>query len=125
MAIDVSLTKIGNTSVQNAQTAIKNPILIQKYQNNDSETLEKDLKISQKNENLEKDLKIFEEGLEKLKKVVHSDMKLEVNKDADRIVVKIIDKDNGEVIRQIPPEEIVNLIKNMNEFLGVFLDQKI
>jgi len=52
-------------------------------------------------------------------------MKLEVNKDADRIVVKIIDKDNGEVIRQIPPEEIVNLIKNMNEFLGVFLDQKV
>jgi len=39
---------------------------LKKYQNNDSETLEKELKISQKNENLEKDLKIFEEGLEKL-----------------------------------------------------------
>ena len=42
-----------------------------------------------------------------------------------RNVVKIIDKDTKEVIRQYPPEEILNMLQKMYEMLGIFVDQKL
>ncbi|MCM2971602.1 flagellar protein FlaG [Larsenimonas suaedae] len=38
-----------------------------------------------------------------------------LNDDIDRMVVQLVDKSNGEVIRQIPSEEMVNIIQRMKE----------
>ena len=40
------------------------------------------------------------------------------------IVIKIIDNKTDEVIRQIPPEEVVELRKRLSDIQGLFLDKK-
>lgn len=48
-----------------------------------------------------------------------------IDETTKRKVVKIIDKDTKEVIRQYPPEEILNMLQKMYEMLGIFIDQKL
>lgn len=52
-------------------------------------------------------------------------LKFELHDDPRRIVVKIIRDDTGEVIRQIPPEDLVKMDEQMRSVLGMFFDQKI
>lgn len=40
------------------------------------------------------------------------------------IMVKIIDDNTGEVIKEIPPEKILDMIAKFEEIDGVFIDEK-
>lgn len=52
--------------------------------------------------------------------------KLEFNNHdkSNRILVKVIDTNTDEVIREIPPEKIVDMVANMMEIAGIFLDER-
>ncbi len=52
--------------------------------------------------------------------------RLSFTKDEDTgdIVIKIIDNETNEVIRQIPPEELEQLRKRLGDILGLILDKK-
>ncbi len=41
------------------------------------------------------------------------------------LVVRVLDKDSGEVIRQIPPEEMLKLREKLEELTGVLLNGKV
>ncbi len=45
-------------------------------------------------------------------------VRFEMYKDTDELVINLIDRDTGEVIRQIPPEEILGLHKTLKELSG-------
>ena len=45
--------------------------------------------------------------------------------DPKMIVVKVENKQTGEIIRQIPPEEIVRLARNIEKLLGLLMDEKV
>lgn len=42
-----------------------------------------------------------------------------------RIIVKVVDTVTGEVIKQIPPEELVETYRKLAEALGVLIDRKV
>lgn len=44
--------------------------------------------------------------------------------DSDQIQVLIIDQESGKVIREIPPEEIIEAMARFREFVGWLLDKK-
>jgi flagellar protein FlaG len=44
------------------------------------------------------------------------------NDDANQTIVKVIDRETDEVIRQIPPEELLSLTKHLNELRGNIVD---
>jgi flagellar protein FlaG len=44
------------------------------------------------------------------------------NNDENETVVKVIDRETQEVIRQIPPEELLELTKHLNEMQGNIVD---
>jgi flagellar protein FlaG len=48
----------------------------------------------------------------------------EVDKEVDKVIVKVIDSEQKEVIRQIPSEEAIKLSKNIKEMLGLLFDSK-
>ena len=48
-----------------------------------------------------------------------------VDNDTGSTVINIVDSENGEVIRQIPPEELLRLREKMGEIQGLLLDRKI
>ncbi|HNR64059.1 MAG TPA: flagellar protein FlaG [Thermotogota bacterium] len=73
---------------------------------------------------LEEIVQDLESSLEKMKGVLRSNLQFEVDKKAEMVVVKIVNKDTGEMIRQIPPDDIVKLIQNLNEFIGALMDER-
>lgn len=45
-------------------------------------------------------------------------VRFEMHKDTQDLIINLVDTDSGELIRQIPPEEIVNLHKQMQDLRG-------
>ena len=50
-------------------------------------------------------------------------LRFEVDKDTDKVIVKVVDRATGEVIRQIPNEEVVRIARLMSEGSGLLVDQ--
>ncbi|MGA1847482.1 flagellar protein FlaG [Deferribacter abyssi] len=46
-----------------------------------------------------------------------------IDRDLNQIVVKIVDSEKNEVIRQIPSEEALRLAKNIKEMVGLLFDK--
>ena len=40
-------------------------------------------------------------------------------------IIKIVDDRTGEVIRQMPPQELLNFMRNLTKMLGNFLDERV
>lgn len=49
-------------------------------------------------------------------------IRFEIDSELDAVIVKVIDKESGDVIRQIPPEELVELSKKIKDYNGYILD---
>jgi flagellar protein FlaG len=48
-----------------------------------------------------------------------------VDQDLKRVVVKILKGDSGEVIRQIPPQEVIDLAKNLSGSKGLLFGEHV
>ena len=53
------------------------------------------------------------------------DLNIQVNDKTGEIVVQIFNQQTDELIRQIPPEEMVKIRERMAEFRGVLCDEKV
>lgn len=59
--------------------------------------------------------------------VLNRKVKFSVDTDSNRVIIRILDKETNEIVRELPPEALVKLHKKMKEamgILGVFVDQK-
>lgn len=67
---------------------------------------------------------------EAMEKIVHTakffnkEIHLEVEEDLNMVIVKVIDGETDEVIRQIPLEEIVELSRNAKNLRGLLIDRE-
>ncbi len=59
-----------------------------------------------------------------LLKRLNTELKLEVDAESNRIIVKVIDAESKEVVRQIPAEEFIELSKRMEDAVGMLFDKK-
>lgn len=50
-------------------------------------------------------------------------LQFEIDKDIDKVIVKVVDRDSGELIRQIPSEEAVRIAKVLGRVPGLLMDQ--
>jgi flagellar protein FlaG len=70
----------------------------------------------------------IQEALEKLERtsyIFDRRFKFSVNREINRIVVKVIDAATDKVIKEIPPEEIQRLVARIRETIGLLVDEKI
>lgn len=47
-----------------------------------------------------------------------------VDDDSDRLVVQVVDRQTDQVLRQIPPDEILALVGRINDMIGLLIDEK-
>ncbi len=52
-------------------------------------------------------------------------LEFSINEDINQVIVKIVDQDSGEVVKQIPPEDVVRVHARIREAIGLLFDQKI
>ncbi|SMB82782.1 flagellar protein FlaG [Desulfonispora thiosulfatigenes DSM 11270] len=48
-----------------------------------------------------------------------------IHEKTKEIMVKVIDKNNDEVIREIPSEKILDMVASMWDLAGIFVDEKV
>lgn len=70
----------------------------------------------------EKDLDDLLEKLNLDSNFINKAIRFEKNYDYDRIVVQVINKDTGELIKQLPPEHVLEFNRLYQEFTGMLFD---
>ncbi len=69
------------------------------------------------------------QSVERLEKTIsmikHNKLEFSIHEETGRTVVKIVDQDTGKVIKQLPPEELLDLAAKLEEMSGVLFDKKI
>jgi len=52
-------------------------------------------------------------------------LEFSMHKESGRTMIKVVEKDTGNLIRQIPSEEVLDLVTRMGEVLGIFFDKRV
>lgn len=50
---------------------------------------------------------------------------ISIHEKTHEIMVKVLNKDTGELIREIPPEKTLDLVAKMMELAGILVDEKV
>lgn len=51
-------------------------------------------------------------------------LQFEIHEETHRIMVRVIDSQSGEVIREIPPQKILDMVGEMWKMIGLLIDEK-
>lgn len=65
------------------------------------------------------------EALYELPEMLQTALSFQVDAESDSVVIKVIDKRNDQVIRQIPNEDILKLREKMDEITGLLLNKSV
>ncbi len=52
-------------------------------------------------------------------------LQMSVDSDLDRVIVKIVDSQSGQVIRQIPAQDLINLAKQLKSLSGLLVEKHV
>ncbi len=118
MAINPTLSSFQNSAAYDASkdnTANANKEIDTKEM---TDTEKKNLPVSEK---------FIIEAIEKANKAIEgarTEFRFSIHKETHEIMVKVMDKDKGEVIREIPPKDILDMVAKMWELAGIIVDEK-
>jgi flagellar protein FlaG len=65
------------------------------------------------------DAKTMREAVDEMQnrvQMVRRDLQFTIDEDTQEVVVKVLDRESGEVVRQIPSEEVLAMLKRMREW---------
>jgi flagellar protein FlaG len=65
------------------------------------------------------------EKLNRLLGLINKRMKFEIHDKTQRVMVKIIDEDSGEVLNEIPPKKVLDMLSSLSDFVGLMVDEKV
>jgi flagellar protein FlaG len=57
--------------------------------------------------------------------IFNTKIAFEIDKETRKTVLKIIDAQSNEIIRQIPPEELLAISKRISELLGLIINARV
>jgi len=77
---------------------------------------------TEKKENV--DMPKLTEQLNKLAERENLDVSFGYNEKIDRVIINVLDKNTGEVIRKLPSEDAVKFAEGMEDMLGKLFDSK-
>ena len=73
----------------------------------------------------EKTVQEIANSMNQVASVFNASLSFSVDKPTGKTVIKVTDRETEEVIRQIPPKELLNLIGKMRNMMGILLDVEI
>lgn len=88
-------------------------------------------KIDEKNRDKRKDNILDEEDFKKLEDKINNittslnfEIEFQVHKSSKKYFVKIVDKNTKKVIREIPPEQLLDFYANFEKMLGLLFNRR-
>lgn len=70
------------------------------------------------------ELKMRVQEMENISRHLNINLKFQIEDKTDTVIIKVMDGNSGEVIRQIPPEEIVALRIKLEDLSGMLLNKE-
>ncbi|MDS1029516.1 flagellar protein FlaG [Bacillota bacterium LX-D] len=67
--------------------------------------------------------KLFQKNDDKFN-VKYTNLKFSIHEKTHEVMVKVVDQKSGEIIREIPPEKLLDALAAMWEFTGILIDKK-
>ncbi|MBW2645311.1 MAG: flagellar protein FlaG [Deltaproteobacteria bacterium] len=59
-------------------------------------------------------------------KLIHEvDLRFSIHEATGRTLVKVVSSETGEMVREIPPEQMLDLAAKIDEMMGILFDQKV
>ncbi len=87
---------------------------------------EKNIEEEQKEK---KEIQVSQDLLDELEhdiNTIHNvGLEFSMHEESGRNVIKVVEKDTGNLIRQIPPDEVLDLVVRMGDVLGILFDKKV
>ena len=62
---------------------------------------------------------------QEMQAIHHVQLEFSVHKKTGETVVKVVDKDSGKLIRQIPPQELLDLADKLQDMMGILFDKQV
>ena len=89
--------------------------------------VEREKTAAEDSASVRKDNKRLQEAVEKLKKNMNNNTEaiFGIHEGTNRIMIKIVDKDTKDVIKEFPPEETLDMIQKVWEMAGILVDEKL
>jgi flagellar protein FlaG len=111
LAVDpASVERINNSTKVHERVSTGN--------NTDSPSSQTDKNIS------DQDITRTLERVKKALKESNTKVELEWNKEIDRVVMKVIDNSTGEIVKQIPPQNVIDREVEFMRLIGLLFDHK-
>lgn len=76
-------------------------------------------------QNTEDLAQMIAEDMNQVARVFNTSLNFTVDKPTGKTIIKVVDKETEETIRQIPPEDMLNLMKKMKNMMGMLLDVEV
>ena len=70
----------------------------------------------------------IEEGVDTLNETVqsfHKDLRFELHEPSERMMTKLVNIQDEEIIKEFPPEEMLDMLGRIREAVGLIIDEKI
>ncbi|MBB1337978.1 flagellar protein FlaG [Pseudoalteromonas sp. B28] len=103
---------VKQTEVLNQQNLQQN-----QYKNNNQDEKDQPLEREQ--------LEQMAQQLQDFMGEMNRSLQFKVDEDSGRDVIKVLDKNSGEVIKQYPSEEVLSLVSKLSESAGILIDQTV
>ncbi|OSS42591.1 Flagellin protein FlaG [Desulfurella amilsii] len=87
-----------------------------------SQSLQNSTNAASMNKN---DVKSLVEKLNSSISTLNNSVKFSYSEDAKALVVKVVDSKTGQVIRQIPPEELIKLEASLAQSIGIVFNKEV
>lgn len=65
------------------------------------------------------------EDMNKALSILNRSLKFTVHEDTGKLMVRVIDNESGRVIKEIPPQILLDIEARIEKFLGILFDKKI
>jgi flagellar protein FlaG len=116
-AVHASMQKAGGTDGQARTGQLEKTASIEEQKGSSPKAAEAPAKVAM-------DAKAMQEAVEKLSEFIdvvsNRGLEISVDKELSQVVLKVVNRDNEEMIRQIPSEEVLELMKRMKDLSEEF-----
>ena len=90
------------------------------------ETQEKETqKAEQSKEIMDEKVSRLAKAMDNYVQSTQRNLEIQVHEETGDIMVKVVSKDSGKVIREIPPKELLDMAAKLDEFVGILFDEKV
>lgn len=112
-----SLTERAVDDVKQADTQNQQRLQKNQYEKNNQEVTAQPLEREQ----LEK----MAQQLQEFMGEMNRSLQFQVDEDSGRDVIKVLDKDTGDIIKQYPSEEVLNLVSKLSKTAGLLIEHTV